>query len=87
MAIICTLTSYLKPEPITQLHQCERMRSGGEQKKVSEGSGYSMQCCVSRTRTTVSCKAQAKCNNEGEHRISPEEKNYHLCGFCNKAPQ
>lgn len=50
-----------------------------------------MQCHVSRTLraalTTVTCTAEERSNSEGEHMISLEEKNYHLCGFSNKAAQ
>lgn len=37
MAVIRTLTSYLKREFVTQLYQCDRLRSGGEQSWDSEG--------------------------------------------------
>ena len=36
MAIIYTLTSYLKSESETQWHQCEGMKSDGEQNWFSE---------------------------------------------------
>lgn len=50
-----------------------------------------MQCHVSRTLcaklTTGTCTVEARSNKEGERMISLEEKNYHLCGFSNKAAQ
>ena len=62
-------------------------RTGSQKRKLIKCAEPRFQNVMCKALTTVTCAVEARSNKQGEHMSFPEEKNYHLCGFSNKAIQ